>query len=106
MNIISKAEENALYIKLKGDIDHHSVKNAREDIDEMLFKSNPKELYLDLSEIEFMDSAGLGLVLGRYKKQTEHGGIMKIVNPTRRIAQILRLAGVDKIIKIEMRSMQ
>ena len=101
MEIISNAKDGVLYVKLSGDIDHHSAKNVRDAVDDLMRKNNPAELELDLSAVEFMDSSGLGLVLGRYKKQTDMGGKMKILNPTRRIMQILQLAGVEKIIKIE-----
>jgi len=101
MEIISNVKDGNLYIKLSGDIDHHSAKSVRDAVDDLMRKNNPAELELDLSAVEFMDSSGLGLVLGRYKKQTDMGGKMKILNPTRRIMQILQLAGVEKIIKIE-----
>ena len=101
MEIISNVKDGVLYVKLLGDVDHHSAKTVRDSVDSLIRKNNPAELELDLSAIEFMDSSGLGLVLGRYKKQTDMGGKMKIVNPTRRVMQILQLAGVEKIIKIE-----
>ena len=101
MEIISAVKDGVLYIKLLGDIDHHSAKTVRDSVDSLIRKNNPAELELDLSSVEFMDSSGLGLVLGRYKKQADTGGKMKIVNPTRRVMQILQLAGVEKIIKIE-----
>jgi stage II sporulation protein AA (anti-sigma F factor antagonist) len=101
MEIISNVKDGILYVKLEGDIDHHSAKNVRDSVDDLMRKTNPAELELDLSAVEFMDSSGLGLVLGRYKKQTDMGGRMKILNPTRRVMQILQLAGVEKIIKIE-----
>ncbi|MCL2096953.1 MAG: anti-sigma factor antagonist [Oscillospiraceae bacterium] len=101
MEIISQFRDGVLYIKLSGDIDHHSAKSVRGDVDSLIRKNNPVELELDLSAVEFMDSSGLGLVLGRYKKQTDTGGKMRIINPTRRVLQILQLAGVEKIIKIE-----
>ena len=101
MQIVHEFKDNVLNIKIKGDIDHHTAKEVRADIDTLVLESSPKELVLDLSGVEFMDSSGLGLVLGRYKKQSDFGGKMKIINPTRRIVQILQLAGVEKIIKIE-----
>ena len=101
MEIISDVKDGVLYIKLSGDIDHHSAKSVRDSVDDLIRRNNPPELELDLSAVDFMDSSGLGLVLGRYKKQTDMGGKMKIVNPTRRVMQILQLAGVEKIIRIE-----
>ena len=101
MEIISHVKDAVLYVKLSGDIDHHSAKGVRDSVDDLMRRNNPLELELDLSAVEFMDSSGLGLVLGRYKKQTDMGGKMRIVNPTKRVMQILQLAGVEKIIKIE-----
>ena len=101
MQVIHELKNDVLNIKIKGDIDHHTAKNARTEVDNLILENNPQQLELDLSEVEFMDSSGLGLVLGRYKKQSEFGGKMKIINPTKRIYQILQLAGVEKIIKIE-----
>jgi len=98
---MSAVKDGVLWVKPCGDIDHHSAKSIREAIDELIVKNNPKELELDLSAIDFMDSAGLGLVLGRFKKQSEIGGKFKILNPGRRTMQVLQLAGVEKIIKIE-----
>ena len=101
MEIISHVKDGILYVKLSGDIDHHSAKSVRDAVDDLMRRNNPAELELDLSAIEFMDSSGLGLVLGRYKKQADMGGKMRIINPTKRVMQILQLAGVEKIIKIE-----
>lgn len=101
MEIISSMKDGVLYVKLIGDIDHHTAKSVREAVDELITRNNPAELSLDLSAIDFMDSSGLGLVLGRYKKQSDIGGKMKILNPSKRIMRILQLAGVEKIIKIE-----
>ena len=103
MEITSNVKDGALYVKLSGDIDHHSAKSVRDSVDDLIRRNNPVELELDLSAVDFMDSSGLGLVLGRYKKQTDMGGKMKIVNPTRRVMQILQLAGVEKIVRIERR---
>jgi stage II sporulation protein AA (anti-sigma F factor antagonist) len=101
MEIISSVKDGVLCVKPTGDIDHHTAKNMREAIDSLIVRNNPRELELDLSAIDFMDSSGLGLVLGRYKKQSDVGGKFKIINPSRRIMQILQLAGVEKIIRIE-----
>jgi len=101
MEITSNVKDGVLCVRLSGDVDHHSAKNVRDSVDNLIRKNNPAELELDLSAVDFMDSSGLGLVLGRYKKQNDMGGRMKIINPTKRVMQILQLAGVEKIIKIE-----
>lgn len=89
-----------LVVKLDGEIDHHSAGEIRDDLDRMIAEGKPKNLILELSEIDFMDSSGLGLVLGRYRRLCEIGSKMYIKNPGVRTERILAMAGVDKLIKI------
>ena len=93
-------EENSLMVRLSGEIDHHSSKGIRDEIDSLMIENRPKTLMLDLSAIDFMDSSGLGLVLGRLRRMNDLGGKMILVNPTPRIEQILKMAGVDKLMPI------
>lgn len=90
-----------LYVKLNGDIDHHSAKYIREEIDRDLYKYQPDTVIMELSAVDFMDSSGLGLILGRYTKVNLLGGILKVANPNERIEEILKMAGTDKLIPIE-----
>ncbi len=92
---------NTLYVSLNGDIDHHSAKYIREDIDKELYKYQPRTMIIDLSSVEFMDSSGLGLILGRYTKINMLGGILKIANPNEKVEEMLKFAGTDKLIPIE-----
>lgn len=101
MNTRIEYSNRNLYIRLNGDIDHHSAKNIREDIDRALYKYTPETVIIDLSAVEFMDSSGLGLILGRYTKINLLGGILKVANPSPKIEEILKMAGADKLIPIE-----
>ena len=89
-----------MYFTILGDIDHHSAKNVKKLIDSEIFISRPDTVCLDLSQVEFMDSSGLGLILGRYRIATELGINFKIYNPTERVMKILSLAGCEKILTI------
>lgn len=93
-----------LCITVFGEIDHHSAKALRDAIDRALFYHRPHLLLLRLSEVGFMDSSGLGLILGRYTRMQELGGSMKIVDPTPAIAKILHLAGLEKKIPVEKKA--
>lgn len=99
-NLILSFDDDIVTAKLKSEIDHHSAVAVRDKIDEMLFRNLPKILVFDLSEVNFMDSSGLGLVLGRYTKAKELGTQVVIQNPSKRTEKIFRMAGADKIIKI------
>lgn len=91
----------ALRVNLIGEIDHHSARTVREEIDKELFFYRAKVVLMDLSGIDFMDSSGLGLILGRYTKVIELGGKLKLLNPSTNVMKILELAGTEKIIPIE-----
>ncbi|HAN20905.1 MAG: hypothetical protein A2Y15_04510 [Clostridiales bacterium GWF2_36_10] len=101
MNFLYDLKDNNLEVKLRGEIDHHNAKQVREGIDELIENNAPKKLYLDLSEITFCDSSGLGLVMGRMKKATLFGTAFIIRNPSPAVSRILNIAGMDKLLKIE-----
>ncbi len=93
--------EKSLRITLRGEIDHHSAVSVRSLIDEKLYEFRPKQVTMDLSSIDFMDSSGLGLIMGRYALMQKLGGEFLIANPSERVMKIFELAGMGRIIKIE-----
>ena len=93
--------ENMLTAYLDGEIDHHSVKPVREEIDNTIDRLQPKALALDFSGVTFMDSSGIGLVMGRYRKIAPYNAQLYVFNPPPAIAKVMRLSGIDKIAKIE-----
>ena len=90
-----------LHVKLKGDIDHHSAVSVRSGIDTLLYKTRPRRLYLDLSGVDFMDSSGLGLIMGRYALMKELGGDLIVSEPTAGVERVLKLAGLERVVRIE-----
>ncbi|MBQ8393072.1 MAG: anti-sigma factor antagonist [Clostridia bacterium] len=96
-----KLTNYTLNVKMRGDIDHHTAKSVREKIDEAILLNKPRFVILDLSNVDFMDSSGLGLVLGRYTKALDIGAKLIIHKPTRRIKRILEMAGIERIIEIK-----
>lgn len=93
--------EGGLTVILQGDIDHHSAVAVRAEIDDLLSRSRPDCLWLDLSQVDFMDSSGLGLILGRYNTMQRLGGRLVLVSPGKRVEKILALAGIERLIPIE-----
>ncbi len=91
------ADGHTLTISPKGDIDHHSARTLRERIDNEMYLNRPEVLILDLSGIEFMDSSGLGLLLGRYQRAQDMGCELKLSGCSERVMKILSLAGADKM---------
>ena len=93
--------DGVLSVKLMGEIDHHSAVGVRADIDSLIFESRPRKIVLDLSEISFMDSSGLGLIMGRYALARDLGCAMALRSPSVAVMKILTLAGMERMIKIE-----
>ncbi len=89
-----------LYAVPGGGIDHHTARPIREQIDDAVTDRLSKRLVLDLSEVDFMDSAGLGLILGRLRHVSSCGGKLVLLDPSADIMRILRLAGLDKRLAI------
>ena len=82
---------------LTGEIDHHTAASVREQIDAALFKHRPKRLTLDLADVGFMDSSGLGLVLGRAALCEEMGASLRILHPSERILRVFSVAGLERL---------
>ena len=93
-------EKEKLTVAITGEIDHHSARSIREEIDANLKRSLPKELVFDFSGVTFMDSSGIGL-MGRYKLLCSMGGKITVRQVRPQIARVLKLSGMNKLIRIE-----
>ena len=102
--IVVTAEGMKLTVAPRGEIDHHSARSLRDKIDSALYSARPEVLVLDLTHIDFMDSSGLGLLLGRYQRAAEIGCEVRLVGCSPRTKKILQLAGADKLFEIEERA--
>jgi stage II sporulation protein AA (anti-sigma F factor antagonist) len=91
---------DTLNVYIAGDIDHHSAKGIREQINEKINTAMPKILVMNFAGVEFMDSSGLGIILGRYRLMQSMGGTAMVTGVKRQIYKILKLSGVDKIMQI------
>ena len=100
-NFECEEKDGRLRVVLQGEIDHHSAVAVRSAIDNKLYELRPKHTVLDLSKIDFMDSSGLGLIMGRYALMQKLGGGFSVANPNERVVKIFELAGLGRIIKIE-----
>lgn len=86
--------DQTLTAKIVGEIDHHTVKEARETIDAALLFHRPQTLVLSLSKMGFMDSSGLGLVLGRVASAKAVGATVLIKDADTRALRIMEMAGL------------
>ena len=97
-------EDGECICYISGELDHHSVKEIREVIDEKLIDYRPVSVIFDLNAVTFTDSAGLGLVLGRYSRISAYGGKLTLVNVPDDFLKILRLSGADRFLTIRQRT--
>lgn len=91
------ANEDVVTAYIIGDIDHHNAKDIREMIDDAVDSFKPQLLILDFKDVAFMDSSGIGLVMGRYKLMNTLDGCVRVTNSTEHINKVMRLAGLDKL---------
>ncbi len=93
--------EEILTAYLSGELDHHAARSIREEIDEAAQRAHPAVLVLDFRDVTFMDSSGIGLVMGRYALMQELEGELKIENLPTHIKKVMRLAGLERLANME-----
>ena len=93
-------EDKLLILKLTEEIDDHSVQTIRRKADYEIERYMPRKVIFDFNSVTFMDSAGIGLIIGRYRIANMLGGTIEIANVTDSIRRVLELSGILKIIKI------
>ena len=101
MSLRLEAEAGVLRAFLGGEIDHHTAKELREGIDSAASAQKPGKLVRDFREVTFMDSSGIGLVMGRYRLMREMGGELRVTGVPSHIKKVMRLSGLDKLAVLE-----
>lgn len=91
--------DKTIHVHLSGEIDHHTSANIRNEIDTNLFKYTPSELILDFSDVTFMDSSGVGLVMGRYKNAKNINCKTAVTGLNKRDKRILLMSGMENNIE-------
>ena len=92
---------DVMTVHICGEIDHHSAVLVRSDIDRQILAQRPKTLMLELSSVDFMDSSGLGLIMGRYALIKQFGGTLTVLDPSAAVLKIMKLAGMERIVPIK-----
>ncbi len=96
-------EEHKLRAVLPGEIDHHAARFLREKIDKKMFEQHPEVLLLDFSEVKFMDSSGIGLILGRAQLALEMGASVQVTGLSPRLERLILLSGVERMKNVTVR---
>ncbi|MDP2892223.1 MAG: STAS domain-containing protein [Bacillota bacterium] len=98
MLIRCERQGTALKAKPAGELDHHNADFVREELEGMLKDEGIKELVLDLSSLTFMDSSGIGVILGRCRTMQKRGGKVSVMNMSSQIDRILKMSGLYQLI--------
>lgn len=93
-------ENKVLLLKITDELDHHAVEKLRRRADYEIEKYIPRKVIFDFDNVTFMDSAGIGLILGRYKSISGLGGKLEMINVSESVNKILIMSGVNKLIDI------
>ena len=91
-------------VVLDGEIDHHSASLIRISIDDAIIHKRPQTLILDFSKVSFMDSSGIGLVMGRYKLMRSVGGRIRVEHLSPAAYKVMKLAGLEKLGELKLRA--
>lgn len=87
---------------LKGELDHHSAAEMRTEIDNAIELNMPELLVLDFSGVGFMDSSGIGLVMGRYRNLARRGAKLHISGASPQIYKVMKLAGLERLATLDL----
>lgn len=94
-------EDKTLLVEiLSCELDHHVARDVREEVDMILMKKQVDYIIFDFQYVNFMDSSGIGVIIGRYKKIASHGGRVSVINMNSRVKKLFNLSGMNKIINI------
>lgn len=100
MNIGFEQLERLLIVKIGGDIDHHSCEEIRARIDKEITVKNSKYIIFDMENVGFMDSSGIGVLIGRYRQLLNNSGKAAMINVNPQVKRLTEICGLQKIIPI------
>lgn len=91
-------------VSISGEIDHHNAAALRLEADEAIQSQLAPNVRLDFGEVTFMDSSGIGFVMGRYRIVESYGGNVEVVNLSHRLYMMMKLAGLEKLVTLKEKS--
>ena len=101
MSIRCTGEGRTLQAALSGEVDHHRARALMEELDQLIDSTAPRSLTLDLSEVTFMDSSGIAVVLRAWRRAGELGGELRLTRVPAQAGKVLRAAGLERFLTLE-----
>jgi stage II sporulation protein AA (anti-sigma F factor antagonist) len=96
-----EVKQDVLIIRLSGELDHHTAEELREKVTDTLERELIRHIVFNLEHLTFMDSSGLGVILGRYKQIKNLGGEMVVCSISPTVKRLFEMSGLFKIIRLE-----
>ena len=96
-------KKREIHVFLDGEIDHHSASLIRASIDDAIIRKKPAVLVMDFGRVSFMDSSGIGLVMGRYKLMKTVQGRIRVENLSPGAYRVMKLAGLERLGEIRQK---
>ncbi|MFC2948257.1 anti-sigma F factor antagonist [Virgibacillus sediminis] len=96
-----EVKQDVLIVRLSGELDHHEAEALRSEWKDRLYENTVKHVILNLEDVTFMDSSGLGVVLGRYKEVLQLGGEMVVCSISPPVKRLFEMSGMFKIVRLE-----
>lgn len=92
-------QRGTVTVRLSGDLDHHTAGQIREELDRLIEDPGVRRLVFDLRELGFMDSSGIGMMIGRYKMMMRRGGSVAVLSDGGQVDRMMELSGLYRIIE-------
>lgn len=99
MKLNTKRQGQVLVAQISGELDHHTAPALAEHMDALLQDKTIRVLQLDLKNLTFMDSSGIGVILGRYKRLRNRGGRICVTNENKAISKIFQISGLYQVVE-------
>ena len=93
-------KDRTLTLKITEEVDENTTEKIRRKVDNEITRFLPRKVIFDFSNVDFMDSAGIGMLLGRYKVIKMLGGEIEIININRQVKKLFEMSGILKIIPV------
>ncbi len=103
MNVLSSYRDGLLRVYLHGELDHHAVRQSMDAIDRYLDEYLPRTCVLDLSELSFMDSSGIALILRLHRRMQERSGRAWVENAAHQPLRVIDASGIERLVRISAR---
>jgi stage II sporulation protein AA (anti-sigma F factor antagonist) len=100
MKVFSEESNGCLRLSFLGELDHHGAKSAMKTIENLIDEYMPHDCIMDLSDLNFMDSSGIAVILRVHKRMKDVCGNAWVENPVGQPSRVLEAAGIDRVIKV------